>query len=102
MEETEYDEDHQAWDDGGGENFNELMQGGIRAPEFVLDKLGGLLPRLNEDPEFFKSIIGQLYEGLDDDYDEEEMERPIRATKGPGVFTQMFNKAFRSTVDSDD
>ena len=78
------------------------MAGGIRAPQYVLDELGGLLPRLKEDPEFFKNIIGKLYNGLDDEEEEEVESTKATDFLPKGVFTQMFGKAFGSSTGTDD
>ena len=57
----EIDEDAEDWDD---ETFEEMMNGGIRLDRNMMDQLKRFVPKLKEDPDFARSLIDRLYDGI--------------------------------------
>ena len=74
----EVDEDAEDWDE---EEFDGMMKGGIRLSKDMMEQLKRYVPKLKEDPEFARSLIDRLYDGIGEEPTADRMSKAFGRLK---------------------
>ena len=89
---TEIDDESEEFDE---EEFDGMMKGGIRLNTDMMDQLKRFVPKLKEDPEFARSLIDRLYDGIGEEPTSDRMSKAFDRLKSTNRSMHNWNSTRR-------